>query len=120
MRRVIAVAAVVVVACSLSAPAVGATPTERKLQAQVKVLQRQVKALQKQVAAARVGIAATLAYEACLTAVTADAFQAIAGYPWTAEASANDYQSCTALQITRAPKTATTAVLQRLLDLFRG
>ena len=49
MRRALALAAVALAAFVLAAPATSATPTEQKLQRQVRVLQRQVKTLQKQV-----------------------------------------------------------------------
>ena len=69
------------VACVLAAPAAAATPTERKLSKQIKVMQRQVKVLQGQVKKLRAdmrevqGISASALFSACSTAATADAFQ---------------------------------------------
>ena len=70
------------VAGVLAAPAAAATPTERKLASQIKVMQRQVKVLQGQVKKLRAdmrevqGISASaLVFSACSTAATADAFQ---------------------------------------------
>ena len=125
MRRALALAAVALAAFVLAAPATSATPTEQKLQRQVRVLQRQVKTLQKQVITARILAVAALAYAGCNSAVTSDALQAIQGYPWTAEPSANDFDACKALSdltgttITRAPKTATTSVFQQMLNIFK-
>ncbi len=74
--------AAVVAATALAAPASAATPTERKLNKQVKTLQSQVKKMQKQVKTLQTQMrevqsvaAGALIYSACLTASTADAFQ---------------------------------------------
>jgi hypothetical protein len=83
----IAVLVAVVAVAAVSAPASAATPTERQLVKQTKILQRQVKALQTQVKAlqaqmslrrrSNVGTLAigALQFTACSTAATADAFQ---------------------------------------------
>ena len=68
MRRALATVGVVLAAAVLAAPATAATPTEKKLQAQIRVLQGQtrtlqvqVKALQKQVKQARsIGVLAAV------------------------------------------------------------
>jgi hypothetical protein len=84
---VVSTIAVLVAVIAVAAPASGATPTERRLAKQTKVLQRQVKALQTQVKAlqaqmtlrrrSNLGTLAigALQFTACSTAATADAFQ---------------------------------------------
>jgi hypothetical protein len=84
---VVSTIAVLVAGIAVAAPASGATPTERRLAKQTKVLQRQVKALQTQVKAlqaqmtlrrrSNLGTLAVgaLQFTACSTAATADAFQ---------------------------------------------
>lgn len=135
------------VAGALAAPASPATPSNRKLAAQVKVLQRQVKVLQGQVRTLRrqmrdvQGVsAAALAFSACSTAATADAFQgtwetidrhaAVAVTPGTPHGPdqypaqtpiVDPLNSCQLLEIQRQPSAVppTTNVFAALLNLFR-
>ena len=137
MRRALATAGVVLAGAVLVAPAVAATPTERKLQAQVKVLQGQtkvlqgqVKTLQKQVKQARSIAVLAAVYSGCATAATADALQgtwmAIDAHFGTsifggAQPPVNDYNACSqGLNVTRANSTATVSVLQALLTFLLG
>jgi hypothetical protein len=134
--------AAIVAATALAAPASAATPTERKLNKQVKTLQAQVKKMQKQVKTLQTQMkevqsiaAGALIYSACLTASTADAFQGTwesidkvgAGlsvpqdqYPAQA-AIADPLNSCQRLEIQRAPNIVppTTNVFAALLNVFR-
>jgi len=130
MRRVAIAVLALVFAISLAAPATAATPSPRRMAAQIRTLQKQVKALQRQVRQARQGVAAALVYGGCLTAATADAFQgtwgAVDNYNTTHGGTAifgpqtqvNDHQLCQTLGIRRAPNQATTAVFGSLLQLF--
>lgn len=128
---------------ALAAPASSATPTERKLSKQIKVVQRQVKVLQGQVATLRrqmreVQAIASLGviFSACSAAATADAFQgtwetidrnAAADTPPTpdqypAQSAVTDpLNSCQGLEIQRQPNTVppTTNVFAALLNVFR-
>jgi hypothetical protein len=128
-------------ACVFAAPAAPATPTERKLARQIKVMQRQVKVLQGQVKKLRAdmrevqGISASaLVFTACSTAATADAFQGtwetIDGlnaatsrpdqYP-APTPIADPLNSCQLLEVQRQPGTVppTTNVFAALLNIFR-
>ena len=129
MRRVLATVGVVLAAAVFAAPAVAVTPTEKKLQAQIKVLQGQVKTLQKQVKQARSIAVLAAVYSGCATAATADALQGT----WTTldahattplfgtQTPVNDYDVCSkGLQITRAKNTPTVSVLQSLLTFLLG
>lgn len=129
------------VACVLAAPAAAATPTERKLSKQIKVMQRQVKVLQGQVKKLRSdmrevqGISASaLVFSACSTAATADAFQGTwetidAINPKVAEPDkypvltpiADPLNSCQLLEVQRQPGAVppTTNVFAALLNIFR-
>ena len=134
--------AALVAATALAAPASAATPSERRLAQQTKVLQRQVKALQKQVKALQRTVrnvqsiaAGAIIYGACTTAATADAFQAT----WetidkdavrTAQPEffapqtpiADPLNSCQRLEVQRQPNpgaTPTTDVFAALLNIFR-
>jgi hypothetical protein len=125
----------------LAAPASSATPSNRKLASQIKVLQRQVKVLQGQVRTLRTQMrevqgvsAAALAFSACSTAATADAFQGtwetIDGlnahtgrpdqYP-PVSPIADPLNSCQLLEIQRQPGVVppNTNVFAALLNLFR-
>ena len=129
------------VAGALAAPAAPATPTERKLSRQIKVMQRQVKVLQGQVRTLRrqmrdVQIVSSLgvAFTACNAAASADAFQGtwetIDGinahlarpdqYPASAPI-ADPLNSCNLLEIQRQPSAVppTTNVFAALLNIFR-
>jgi hypothetical protein len=143
--RTALVTALVAVAAAgaLVAPASSATPTERKLARQIKVMQRQVKVLQGQVRRLRrdVNTAANIAvgaivFSACSTVATADAFQgtwetidrsAAADTPPTPDQYgpqtpiADPLNSCAALEVPRQPNTVppNTNVFAGLLNLFR-
>lgn len=131
------------VAGVLAAPASSATPTERKLNRQVKLMQRQVKVLQGQVRTLRrqmreVQIVSSLgvAFSVCSAAATADAFQgtwetidrnAAADAPPTPDQYppqtpvADPLNSCQLLEVQRQPNTVppTTNVFAALLNIFR-
>lgn len=128
---------------ALAAPGTAATPSNRKLAAQIKVMQRQVKVLQGQVKTLRKQMrevqgvsAAALAFSACSTAATADAFQgtwetidrnAAGDTPPTPDQYpaqtpiVDPLNSCQLLEIQRQPSTVppTTNVFGALLNLFR-
>lgn len=142
MRTGLVTALVALVAAgALAAPASSATPTERKLSRQIKVMQRQVKVLQGQVGTLRrqmrdVQAVSSVAviFSACSAAATADAFQgtwetidqlgAAVGqpdkYPPPA-AIADPLNSCQLVEIQRQPNVVppTTNVFAALLNLFR-
>ncbi len=135
--------AAAVAATALAAPASAATPTERKLNKQVKTLQSQVKKMQKQVKTLQTQMrevqsvaAGALIYSACLTASTADAFQGtwetidrvgakVPPTPFdqygTLTAIADPLNSCQRLEIQRQPNIVppTTDVFAALLNVFR-
>jgi hypothetical protein len=133
MRRVLAAAFVLAMTFALAAPAVAATPSPKKMAAQIRVLQSQVKALQKQVKKMNTNLNQTesiavigLLYGGCSTAATADAFAGTTNPGFTAPPNpVNDYQSCSDLSkftgttIARQPNTATENVFQTLLNLFK-
>lgn len=130
-------------ASALAAPASSATPTERRLAKQIKVVQRQVKVLQGQVTTLRrqmrdVRAVASLGviFSACSAVATADAFQgtwetidrnAAADSPPTPDqypaqtAVTDPLNSCQALEIQRQPNAVppTTNVFAALLNVFR-
>jgi hypothetical protein len=134
---VVAVAA----AGALAAPASSATPTDRKLARQIKVMQRQVKVLQGQVRTLRTQMREVQGVSllgvflgACSAASTADAFQgtwetidqlgAAVGQPDKYPAQtpvADPLNSCQELEIQRQPTTVppNTNVFAALLNLFR-
>jgi hypothetical protein len=127
--------AALVAATTLAAPASAATPAERRLARQVKTLQKQVKALQKQVRNVQSIAAGAIVYGACVTAATADAFQAT----WetidkdavrTTQPEffapqtpiADPLNSCQRLEVQRQANpaaTPTTDVFAALLNIFR-
>lgn len=134
--------AALLAASTLAASASAATPTERKLNRQVKTLQRQVKTMQKQVKTlqrqmrdVQAVASAGLVYSACLTSATADAFQgtwetidragAKLAPPFDQYAVqtpvADPLNSCQRLEIQRQPNAVppTTDVFAGLLNLFR-
>ncbi len=133
--------AALAVAGALAAPASSATPTERKLSQQIKVMQRQVKVLQGQVKTLRKQMSDVQAvssvaviFSACSAAATADAFQgtwetidqinASIGQPDkypAPTAIADPLNSCQLVEIQRQPNTVppTTNVFAALLNLFR-
>ena len=142
MRTALVTALVALAAAgSLAAPASSATPTDRKLARQIKVMQRQVKVLQGQVRTLRrqmrdVQAVSSVAviFGACTAAATADAFQGTwetidqinpkvaepDKYPPIAPV-ADPLNSCQLLEIQRQPNTVppTTNVFAGLLNLFR-
>ena len=139
----VTVLAAVLAACLLAAPAAAATPTERKLARQIKVMQRQVKVLQGQVRTLQrrvrtvEGVASgALIFGACTATATADAFQgtwetidrnAAADAPPTPDQYppqtpvVDPVNSCQLLEIQRQPGAVppTTNVFAALLNVFR-
>jgi hypothetical protein len=130
MKRIVAATVMVAAALVLAAPAQSAGPTNRQLARQIKTLQKQVKTLQKQVKTADLHAAVAIVYAGCSTAVTADALQGtwtvidqVNGTPiFGSQVAVNDFQTCSALEITRAPTAAppTVSVFNSLLALFSG
>ena len=130
MKRLIAAIAAGAVALVLAAPAQPASPTNRQLARQIKVLQKQVKTLQKQMKETRVAVGVTLIYSGCATAVTADALQGtwavidqVNGAPiFGPQVAVNDSSLCSFLEITRAPTQVppNISVFNSLLALFAG
>jgi hypothetical protein len=132
MRRVLAATFVLALALALSAPAMAAKPSPKKMAAQIAVLQKQVKTLQKQVKKLNTAVGQTqtvavvaLLYGGCSTAATADALQGgnAAVYGST---PVSDYNACSDLSkftapltVARQPSTATVTVFQSLLSLFK-
>ena len=144
MRTALVTALVVLAAAgALAAPASSATPTNRQLSRQIKVMQKQVKVLQGQVKTLRKqmrdvqGLATgALVFSACSAAATADAFQgtwetidrnAAADTPPTPDqypaqtAVVDPLNSCQLLGVQRQPNTVppTTNVFAALLNIFR-
>jgi hypothetical protein len=133
MRHVLAFAAAAAVAVLLAAPPAGATstkgPTLKSLAAQVKALQKQVTTLKKRAATDESIISATLGYNVCSTAVTADVIQDTftaldAKFPpayFGAQTPVNDYSACQGFQIVRAHNQSppNTNVMRALLDIFK-
>jgi hypothetical protein len=135
MRRALLALFVLALALALSVPATAATPSLKRMAAQIRVLQGQVKTLQKQVKKDHTTLLQTeavavvaLLYGGCNSAVTADALagSGIAGYAAPPN-PVNDYQTCSQLQtitritppIVRQPNTATVNVFQELLGIFK-
>jgi hypothetical protein len=137
MRHVLALATIAALGLvvAVSPAGAGATkgPTLRSLQKQITTLQKQVKTLRKRVATDEDGILVSLAYSACSTAATADAFQdtwtGLDGYfaahtlpaYFGAQTPVNDYQACEVFSVVRAHNQhpPTTGVQRALLDLFK-
>jgi CubicO group peptidase (beta-lactamase class C family) len=135
MRRLVLAPLALVAVLALAAPApAAAPPTNRQLGKQIKTLQAQVKALQKQVRDARLIALGALVYSGCSVAVTADAFQntwavidevsnrAPPPKTWFGpQQPVNDFETCRAYQVTRAPTQVppTVSVFSSLLNLFR-
>ena len=139
MKRVLGTAALIVAFVLAAVPVAGAavSPTERKLtrqvtalQKQVTTLQRQVKTLQTQMRNANGAVNGLFAVTVCLTAMTADTFQAT----WTAvdelaqatqgrtyfgppQAAVNDLGACQALRVSR-PRTPSVAGLSSIIAIF--
>jgi hypothetical protein len=138
MRRALPAFFVFAMALALAIPATAATPSPKRMEAQILTLQKQVRTLQKQVKtltrstnlAGGLALVA-LAYGACETAVTADALQATSpsfGTTPVTEHSpiSNTGTACgdlgrvTSKTIARQPNTATVGVFQTLLDIFKS
>ena len=130
MKRLTAAIAAGAVALVLAAPAQPAGPTNRQLAKQIKTLQKQVKTLQKQVKTAQTLALGAIVYTGCSIAVTADAFQGtwavvdqVNGTPiFGAQVPTNDFGSCGAFEVTRAPTQVppNVSVFNSLLALFAG
>jgi hypothetical protein len=135
MRRALPALFAIVLALALAIPATAATPSPRKMAAQIKTLQVQVKALQKSLKKTNTTLLETeavavvaLLYGGCNSAVTADALAGagIGGYSQAPNPVA-DFNSCSQLQqitrvtptIVRQPNTATVNVFQELLNIFK-
>ena len=134
MKRLALIALLVTALLVSAAPAPAATPTNRQLSRQIKLLQRQVKALQAQVRTAQSIAVGAIVYSVCGLAVTADAFQGTwatiddvsnrTTAPRTMygpQLPVNDYTACSAFRITRAPTQVppNTSVFNAMLAIFR-
>jgi hypothetical protein len=134
MRRLVLLPLTIAAVFALAAPAPAATPTERRLLRDVKVLKAQVKTLQKQVRDARNLAIGAVVFSGCATAATADAFQGTwaviddvankTTQPRTwfgPQQAVNDFQTCQEFNITRAPGQvpSNVNVFNSLLALFR-
>ena len=133
MRRVVPLIAAVL-ALTVAAPATAKGPTLKSLQAQITVLNKKVKKLQAAQKVDRNLAVLGIVYAGCSLAVTADALQGtwmtVDGYvTGTGHAAlfgtqnpVNDYETCSAFQVTRAKNQVppSVAVIQALLDaLFK-
>ena len=136
MRRALPALFAIALALALAIPATAATPSPRRMAAQIRTLQVQVKALQKSLKKTNNTLLQTeavavvaLLYGGCNSAVTADALagSGIAGYSAPPNPVA-DFQACSQLQgitrvsptIVRQPNTATVNVFQELLNIFKA
>jgi hypothetical protein len=134
MRRLVLFPLTLAAVFALAAPAPAASPTERRLVRDVKVLKAQVKALQKKARDTQNLALGSLVLTGCVTAVTADAFQGTwaviddvsnkTTQPKTwfgPQQAVNDFQTCQGFNITRAPTAVppTVNVFNSLLVLFR-
>jgi len=131
MRRAVPLV-VAVLALVVAAPAGAKQPTLKSLQAQITVLNKKVKKLQAAQKVDRNLAIAGLVYAGCTLAVTADALQGtwmtVDGYVTGAGHAAlfgtqtpvNDYQTCSAFQVTRVKSQVppSVAVIQALLDVL--
>jgi hypothetical protein len=132
MRRALAAGFAFAVTLAFAVPATAATPSPKKMAAQIRVLQRQVKALRKQVVEAEGLALIGLLYGACNTAATADALQGsrpdqfgstpVTDYsPVTRNGTAcGDLARFTGNTVARAPNTPTVNVFQQLLNIFKS
>jgi outer membrane murein-binding lipoprotein Lpp len=134
MKRLVLTALVVAGLLVSAAPSSAATPTNKQLARQIKTLQKQVKALQTQVRQAREFALVSVVYSACGLAVTADAFQGTwatiddvsnrappARTIYGPQTPVNDYQTCSAVRITRTPGLVppNVSVFSAMLAIFR-
>jgi hypothetical protein len=133
MRRALAIVIAGLAAFALAAPAAGVTPTERKLQRQVKALQKQVKTLQTQMRQVQVVLGANIIREDCTLAAAADAFQGTWNVinqqaqasgrpaPFAQQTPISDTGSCQRLRITRSQAVPpNVAVFSSLVQVFEG
>jgi cell division protein FtsB len=149
MKRTLVVATVLLAGFVATATAGGAgsaakpTPTEKKLQAQVKSLQAQsktlqaeVKKLQTQVKELQQVVSGSLAVSVCSAAITADALQGTwaavntreqatnATLPpvFATESAVNDASACTAAKVTRTPTAnpPNLTAFKALLSIFQS
>jgi hypothetical protein len=131
MRRALPALVVLALTVSLAVPATAATPSPKKMAAQIRVLQKQVKALRREVNIAQGLALVGLLYGACNSAVTADALQGsnptalgttpVTDYsPVTRRGTAcGDLSRFTGHTVARQPNTATVSVFQSLLNIFK-
>ena len=133
MKRLALIALLIAGVLVSAAPSSAATPSNRQLARQIKTLQKQVKALQAQVRQAREFALVSVVYSACGLAVTADAFQGTwatiddvstrttRGPIYGPQQPVNDFQTCSAFRITRAPGQVppNTSVFSAMLAIFR-
>jgi hypothetical protein len=134
MKRLALIALVIAGLLVSATPAPAATPTNRQLARQIKTLQKQVKALQAQVRTAQTLAIASVAYSACGLSVTADAFQGTwatiddvsnrappARTIYGPQQPVNDFTTCSAFRITRAPAQVppNVSVFSAMLAIFR-
>ena len=131
MRRAF-VLVLTVVTLAAAAPAGAAGPTLKSLQAQVTTLKKQVKKLQAREKTDRELAIAGIVYTGCSLAVVSDALQGSwltldayvtsNGHPalFGAQTPVNDYQTCSAFNITRARSQTppSVAVIQALIDVL--
>jgi hypothetical protein len=133
MRRALPALFALALALALAVPATAATPSPKRMEAQIRTLQGQVKTLQKTVKKMNTTLLQTqavavvaLLYGGCNSAVTADALQGgnPTGFGTTPVA---DFSACSDLQsivrttptIVRQPNTPTVNVFQELLNIFK-
>ena len=142
MKGILSVGAVVLTGLVLAAPASPATPTEKKLQAEIAALQKQIPAMKKQITTLQTQVKTlqknekTLSnvlgeeidYSICSNAATADAFQqtwatlnisATGAIFGAAESAVNDAGSCQSWKVTRqASGVPNLAVFKVLMGLW--
>jgi hypothetical protein len=132
MRRALAALFVLVLALAFALPATAATPSPRRMAAQIRTLQSQVKTLQKSLKKTNRTLVLTetyavvaLLYGGCASAATADALQG--SNPAFGTTPVADFSTCSDLQnitrptpaIARQPNTPTVNVFQELLNIFK-
>ena len=131
MRRFVTTAMVLLVTLIAAGPGTAApTPTELKLQKQIRVLQKQVKTLTKSVAVAENLAVGGVLVGLCSASATADALQGTWGTVEQHEGTGtsmfgpqqpvNDNGvGCKQLGVNRAPNQATVAVFQLIMNIFK-
>lgn len=142
MRRMFTFGAVLLAGLVMTASALAATPTEKKLQAEVAALQKKIPAMQKQITTLQTQVktlqkndktlsnvlSAEIDYSLCSNAATADAIQqtwatinisATGAIFGAAESAVNDAKSCESWKITRqASGVPNLGVFKALLALW--